>query len=300
MLDLRQILIFITIAEKRSFTRTAEALGMAQSAVSQHLRRLEDQLHLTLLDRNSRSVALSADGEAMLPHAHALLASEKAMVAAARAIHAKSEAVLRIGAYSFAADQRIDVIDAFQKRYPDPRLEVIYGTRAELLAKLRQGELDVFFSLSAPGVVEPDLDMKHIVRRYCHVAVPRRHRLAGRENLSIDDLAGESLAISPGTQDSLVVSRVYAGLRAHGVQLVLAPEADRRAIARFAHSRGLPHLMWKTRGTPGHNADDEDVYPLMGEAPVIDTVVYSRPGDRRRWVRLLIAAFAARKRPPAV
>ena len=62
MLDLRQMLIFMTIADKRSFTRTAEALGMAQSAVSQHLKRLEDQLGLTLLDRNSRSVALSPAG----------------------------------------------------------------------------------------------------------------------------------------------------------------------------------------------------------------------------------------------
>jgi DNA-binding transcriptional LysR family regulator len=167
------------------------------------------------------------------------------------------------------------------------------------MAKLRAGELDVFFSLSAPGVVEPDLDLTHVVRRYCHVAVPAGHRLAGRERLSIDDLAGESLAISPGNQDSPVVSQVYAGLRAHGVQLVLAPEADRRAIARFAHSRGLPHLMWETQERPGHNAEDEDIYPLMGEAPVIDTVVYSRPGDRRRWVRLLIAAFASRKRQPA-
>ena len=299
MLDLRQMLIFITVAAKRSFTRTAEALGMAQSAVSQHLKRLEDQLGLTLLDRNSRSVALSADGEAMLPHAHALLASEKAMAAAARDIQAKSDAVLRIGAYSFAAEQRTDAINAFQERYPEPRLEIVYGTRAELLAKLRAGELDVFFSLSAPGVVEPDLEVKHIMRRHCHVAVPHGHRLAERSSLSIGDLAGESLAISPGNQDSPVVSQVYAGFRSHGVRLVFAPEADRRAIARFAHARGLPHLLWEPQETPGHNMDGEIVYPLMGEAPVIDTVVYRRAGDRRRWVRLLVTTFAARKRSPA-
>src|SRR3546814_10062153 len=67
------------------------------------------------------ALPISADGEAMLPHAHALLASEKAMAAAARDIQAKSDAMLRIGAYSFAADQRMDAINAFQERYPEPR-----------------------------------------------------------------------------------------------------------------------------------------------------------------------------------
>ena len=86
MLDLRQVLSFVTIAEKRSFTQAAETLEIAQSAVSQHIRRLEDQLQLTLLTRNSRSVALSADGQAMLPHAQALLDSEQNILAAARAL----------------------------------------------------------------------------------------------------------------------------------------------------------------------------------------------------------------------
>ncbi len=294
MLDLRQVLSFVTIAEKRSFTRTAESLGIAQSAVSQHIRRLEDQLQLNLLVRNSRSVALSTEGQAMLPHAQALLDSEQTMLAAARARSAAASSILRIGAYSFAADQRMDAIDAFQNRYPELRLEIVYGTRDELLAKLRDGTLDIFFSLSAPSVTEPDLAETHIARRYCHIAVPPTHRLAGMDHITIDHLAGEQVAISPGNQDSPVVSLVYAGLIAYGAELVPAPEADRRAIARFARSRGLPHLLWTTRILPLHEEEGEGVYPLLGDAPRIDTVIYSRPGDRRRWVRLILAAFADR------
>jgi DNA-binding transcriptional LysR family regulator len=296
MLDLRQVLSFVTIAELRSFTRTAEALGIAQSAVSQHIRRLEDQLQLTLLARNSRTVALSADGQGMLVHARALLAAEQSVMAAARAARAVADSTLRIGAYSFAADQRMDAIDAFQKRYPDLRLEIVYGTREELLFKLRDGSLDVFFSLSAPTVAEPDLSVTHVARRYCHIAVPPGHRLAGQEHISIDDLAGEGVAISPGNQDSPVVSLVYADFLAHDARLVPAPEADRRAIARFARSRGLPHLLWLTRQLPRHKDHGEEVHPLHGDAPRIDTVIYSRPGDRRRPVRLILAAFADRDR----
>src|SRR3990167_1245948 len=297
MLDLRQVLSFVTIAEKRSFTQAAETLEIAQSAVSQHIRRLEDQLQLTLLTRNSRSVALSADGQAMLPHAQALLDSEQNILAAARALRAATNSILRIGAYSFAADQRMDAIDAFQNRYPELRLEIVYGTRAELMAKLRDGTLDIFFSLSAPSVTEPDLAETHVARRYCHIAVPPTHRLAGSEGISIDDLADEQVAISPGNQDSPVVSLVYAGLIAHGAQLIAAPEADRRAIARFARSRGLPHLLWTTRILPRHEEEGEEIYPLLGDAPRIDTVIYSRPGDRRRWVRLILAAFADHDKP---
>lgn len=66
----------------------------------------------------------------------------------------------------------------------------------------------------------------------------------------------------------------------HGVRLVPTPEADRRAIARFAKSRGLPHLLWETQEELPHREDDEEIYPLMGDAPFIDTAVYSRPRDR--------------------
>lgn len=80
LLDLSSIEAFILIAELRSFTQAAEALGSTQSAISLKLKRLEAQLGRTLLERTPRLVRLSADGQYFLPLAKDLLtANERAL-----------------------------------------------------------------------------------------------------------------------------------------------------------------------------------------------------------------------------
>jgi DNA-binding transcriptional LysR family regulator len=76
-LDLAAVEAFVLVAELRSFTRAADVLGVTQAGVSQQLRRLEDQLGKRLLDRTPRHVRLSVQGEAFLPHARDLLASQR-------------------------------------------------------------------------------------------------------------------------------------------------------------------------------------------------------------------------------
>ena len=77
MLDLVQLRSFVMVAQTRSFTLSAERLGLGQSTVSQHLQRLERGLGRRLIDRDTHAVRLTADGEALLPHARQLLALER-------------------------------------------------------------------------------------------------------------------------------------------------------------------------------------------------------------------------------
>lgn len=76
-LDLAAVEAFLLVAELHSFTRAADVLGVTQAGVSLQLRRLEAQLGQRLLDRTPRHVRLSAQGEAFLPHARDLLASQQ-------------------------------------------------------------------------------------------------------------------------------------------------------------------------------------------------------------------------------
>lgn len=86
MIDPSEIKSFVTVAEERSFSAAAIRLGLAQSAVSQKVKRLEDQLAIHLLDRTSRRVHLSVEGAQFLPHAHRLLEVHEDVLRAAEHI----------------------------------------------------------------------------------------------------------------------------------------------------------------------------------------------------------------------
>jgi DNA-binding transcriptional LysR family regulator len=72
-LDIDTVQAFLMVAELQSFTRTAEALGTTQAAVSMKLQRLESVVGKRLVERSPRAVALTAGGAAFLPHARALM-----------------------------------------------------------------------------------------------------------------------------------------------------------------------------------------------------------------------------------
>src|SRR5487761_797030 len=75
MLDPILLRTFLAVAQTRSFTQAATRLGLRQSTVSQHIRKLEAQARRRLLIRDTHSVAMTADGEAMIAFAQSILAA---------------------------------------------------------------------------------------------------------------------------------------------------------------------------------------------------------------------------------
>ena len=77
-MELRQLEYFVHVSELGNFTRAAQVLNVAQPSVSTQIQQLERELGQPLLDRSQRVVALTAAGEAALPHAQAALAAGQA------------------------------------------------------------------------------------------------------------------------------------------------------------------------------------------------------------------------------
>src|ERR1700734_4079664 len=86
MLDPVLLQTFLAIAQTRSFTRTAERLGLRQSTVSQHIRKLEEETRRRLFVRDTHSVTTTADGEAMIEFARGILAANERAAALSGAI----------------------------------------------------------------------------------------------------------------------------------------------------------------------------------------------------------------------
>src|SRR6201995_942410 len=138
MLDPVLLQTFLAIAQTRSFTRAAERLGLRQSTVSQHIRKLEGEAGRRLFVRDTHSVTMTADGEAMIEFARGILAANER----AERYFAGSElrGRLRFGASEdFVTSLLPEVLREFVRTHPLVEFELTVGPERRTLRETRAG-----------------------------------------------------------------------------------------------------------------------------------------------------------------
>lgn len=159
---------FVAVAQMRHFTEAGKRLGLTQSTVSQHVRRLEQQAARRLLARDTHGVELTSDGEAMLGFARSILDLQDR----ARAHFSGSElrGRLRFGVGDDLVSSRLpDILREFAHSHPRVDLELTVGLSAPLLDRLDDGELDLVFAKRRRSVGRGELVAR---RRLSWVAAP--------------------------------------------------------------------------------------------------------------------------------
>ncbi|MGQ9368546.1 LysR substrate-binding domain-containing protein [Azospirillum sp. ST 5-10] len=150
-LDLTLLRTFVSVVETGGFTRAGERVHRTQSTVSQQVRRLEESLGLVLLDRGTRSVALTDDGERVLTYARRLLTLNDEAHAALKGDGAAVE-VVRLGVpEDYAVDRLPRLLSAFARRNRTIRLDVCCDISVRLRAGFEAGELDLALLKQEPG-----------------------------------------------------------------------------------------------------------------------------------------------------
>jgi len=194
--ELREIRTFLVLADELHFGRTAESLGLSQSRVSQVIRELEAKLGGPLFHRTSRRVELTAAGERLV---HELRGPFDALAGALRHADADGRAVagqLRLTLISPSAGgpHMLDIVAAFEERYPDCRVGVDdLGDWVDVLRPLRRGEIDLM--ANRLPLAEPDIVVGPVLSREERVvAVARNHPLARRSSITLEDLADHRVA----------------------------------------------------------------------------------------------------------
>jgi DNA-binding transcriptional LysR family regulator len=211
---------FVVVAEELHFGRAAARLHIAQPSLSQQIRRLEQQLGVTLLDRTSRRVALTPAGRVLLTEGGRLLAEAQRVV---RITQAAGSEQLTIGFYGSAAGTLLPhVLRAFSANHPGVRISV----RELLLGRLDDivgGKVDVAFTRLGSGQAELEVDV--IAREPRLVALPSEHPLAARGSLTFSDLREESFITNPVVPKPGSPERWLAEQRRHGLPGRIAAEA---------------------------------------------------------------------------
>ncbi|MFB9948375.1 LysR family transcriptional regulator [Rhizobium puerariae] len=138
-LEVDGVRAFLMVADHRSFTRAAEALGLTQAAVSVKLKRLEERLGQKLIERTPRQVRLSAQGEVFMPAAREFLAAHERAVQSLSAARRR----FRLGIASHVMGPEVPTLLARLKSL-DPALtiEVLLDTSRALLDSFEDGRLD--------------------------------------------------------------------------------------------------------------------------------------------------------------
>ena len=159
-MEIRQLEAFVAVAEELHFGRAAARLRLAQSPLSQTIRKLERELGATLFDRSTRSVALTPAGEALLPHAHRVFEELELGRQATRAASGVFYGTVSIG-FSGAPNHRTlpPLTRAVRHRYPDVTLKLVGRVMTrDGVAQVERGALDLAFVALPldPSPVGPD------------------------------------------------------------------------------------------------------------------------------------------------
>jgi DNA-binding transcriptional LysR family regulator len=185
--DLRLVRYFTVVAEHGNFHRAADALLIAQPSLSRQIQRLEERLGARLLDRTKHGSRLTEAGRAFLPEAQALLRS--AELAAANARAAAVPAAITIG-YPGGLIVTAAVRE-LRSRHPDAEVRTLHLEWSDVHPALLDHRVDAVIAREPFPAGQLRVTILYSERRV--LLVPRAHRLAGKESVTLDDFADEPL-----------------------------------------------------------------------------------------------------------
>ena len=186
-LDLRLVRCFTVLAEHRHFGRAAAALHLTQSSLSRQIDRLEQQVGARLLDRTPRGTRLTEAGETFLPLATAVLRSTAQAAAKARAAAQPSRVTIGYTANLIVTP----AVRELRHRHPDADVRTLHLPWTDTRAALLEHRVD-----AAVARLPFPTDQLHVTVLYDEpraLLVSRDHRLAGKESVTLDDIADEPM-----------------------------------------------------------------------------------------------------------
>jgi DNA-binding transcriptional LysR family regulator len=280
-MELRQIRYFLAVAQELHFTRAADKLHIAQPALSQQIRQLEEEIGAKLLERSNRRVALTPAGEAF--RTRALIAMDEAERAAADAARvSRGEAgSLSLGFVSSAVLGVLPMLlRQFRERVPLADIELRELEPSEQLRDIRRQHLDV--GMMHAVLDDSELSSMVIARDKLVAALPEKHAAVGKSAVDLKALSEETIFVpkrhvSPGFHElvlgacreaGFVPARIQStrllqtavGLVAGGAGVALVPESFRDNL----QIRGVVYR------------------PLAGKAPVAELIAVWRTGNTSR------------------
>lgn len=196
-MNLQDLRYLVALAEHRHFGRAAESCHVSQPTLSSQIRKLEDELGVTLLERTNKRVDLTPVGAQILAHARAALAEAQQMEVVARAARDPLVGPLKLGAIPTLAPYLMPLIlKPLKQAYPGLTIELWEDQTRALIDGLRNHRLDA--ALLATAADAPEITEIALFEEPLLAVLPPRHRLANAKSVDEAALAGELLVLAEG------------------------------------------------------------------------------------------------------
>jgi len=196
-MDLTALRIFLTVAEERSFSRAAAKVHRTQPAVSQAVKRLEDELGEQLFDRSSKSGTLTDAGRVLQNYGQRLVRLAEEAESAMRELRDLRRGRVLIGANEAAIHTLLPLMARFRQKIPDIAVDVRRVPARQIAVEVQQGSLDfgaLTFRPGEEGLLEVVVGSDELV-----LLMPPSHPLAKRKQVTMEEVAGEPVVAQNDT-----------------------------------------------------------------------------------------------------
>lgn len=195
-MNLRDLRYLVALAEHRHFGRAAEACFVSQPTLSTQIRKLEEELELSLVERAPRKVMLTPAGREIAERARRVLADVEQLREIARRSRDPEAGTVRLGLFPTIGPYLLPhVVPGIRKRFPRLELLLVEEKTDEILHRLRDGRLDAgVLALPLPGHDE-QLHIEPLFDEPFVLAVPEGHPFAKRATLPVSELVGQDLLL---------------------------------------------------------------------------------------------------------
>ncbi|MDB5103628.1 MAG: oxyR [Fibrobacteres bacterium] len=191
-MNIRDLEYFAAVADLRHFRLAAERCFVSQPTLSGQLKKLEEELGVSLFERSARGVRLTPAGDGLLPFALGILDQARRLADAAQSLKDPRSGPLKLGVIPTLAPYLMPLVVPFaRKQHPNLDLFLSEMQTRDLLAALAEGKIEAAF-LALP-IGQAGLEMEEVFTEPFYLAVPAGHALSRKQSLTGEDLSGQIL-----------------------------------------------------------------------------------------------------------
>ena len=294
--EVRHLQAVSVLAEELNFTRAAERLHITQSGFSKQINEVEAQHRFHLfIRRNKRNVELTEVGRIFVEEARLALLHIDRAVELGRAAREGSDSVLTVG-HSPDADQTwISAVLAIRlPMYPKLRIQLVSGYSSELVRSIMAGDLNLALVTAPPE--NPRITAAVFARTHLYAALPQTHAAAQKEDIALQDLAGDEWILfarraHPVVHDAIMDAAQREGITPRHVHDI---HTVQQAVHLVSEHVGVAIL---TKPTLDVTAQGVVVKPLSLAPLWFETCVIIRADDDSRLTNEFVRSFVRRHQP---